>query len=351
VNALKNELKQDEIKPIYVISGAEELLKREAVALIVEAALVGGTKELNLTNMLWKEVSVEQIVHACCAIPMLGLRSVIVVRYIDSISSEQSAHLAAYLEDPSPHAVLVFLCSGNADMRLKFFKKAKAVGSVKSFKTLYANQLPSWVSQRMCEQHCTIDGDAASLLADTVGADLAALNEAIERLILFVAGDDGTGNVSLADVEQCIARTRVYSVFELTDALGRRRTGDALQILIGMLNNREEPIRIVAMIARHFRRLLHAGDAVSQGESKEAVGKGLNVHRYFLEDFLRQASLFSSADYAALFQRLFVTDRALKSSRVDPQLHLHNLVLGICADLDPKFTTDGEFEVDETAFN
>jgi len=331
VDALKQELKQGQIKPIYIVSGSEDLLKREAVSLIMAAALVGGTKELNLTSLLWKESKVDDILHACRSIPMLGPRNVVVVRHVESLSSEQSGQLADYLADPSPHATLIFLCSGNADMRLKFFKKAKDVGTITSFKTLYSNQLPSWVNSRMREQGFSIDADAASLLADTVGSDLAALNEAMERLILFVAGEDGTGRVALADVEQCISRTRVYSVFELTDALGRRRADQALQILISMLDNREQPIRIVAMIARHFRRLLQATDALAQGEPGDSIGKHLNVHRFFLDDFLRQAKMFAPAEYASLFQKLFATDRALKSSRVDPKLHLHNLVLSICA--------------------
>jgi DNA polymerase-3 subunit delta len=331
VDALKRQLKDEEIKPVYVLCGSEELLKREAAQWVIDKALDGGSRTLNLTRLVWKEVGVDDIINASRTMPMFGARSVIVIQDVDSLKSEQSAALAEYLDRPSPHTTWVIICSGNADMRLKFFKKAKSVGLVKSFKTLYANQLPDWIQGRFSEQQSSIAPDAAALLADTVGSELAALNEAIERLILYVAGADGTGHVTLSDVEHCVARTRVYSVFELTDALGRRRPGDAIRILVAMLDAREQPIRILAMIGRHFRRLLLASEAIQRGESEETVGRHLNVHSYFLKDFLRQARMFGDAEYRRFFKALYVTDCSLKSSRVDPELHLHRLVLGICS--------------------
>lgn len=328
---LKKDLSQGKIAPVYVLSGPEELLKRQAVEAVIDAALGDGDRELNLTRMQWRDAKVDAIVGACRTLPMFGGRNVVVVTGLTTVNAEQSKQLAAYLDDPTPACALVLACDGKGpDMRLKLFKQAKKIGVVETFKALYSNQVPGWISDRMREKGARIDSDAASLLADIVGTDLSALDEATERLYLYAAGSSDRISITLADVENCIARTRVHTVFELTDALGRRRAGDAIQILLAMLQAREPPIRILAMVSRHFRRLMIAQESLASGLAAEEVGRKLNVHGYFLRDFLRQAGMFSQSEYEVLFNRLYATDRLLKSSRASSELHMHNLVLDIC---------------------
>ena len=97
-----------------------------------------------------------------------------------------------------------------------------------------------------------------------------------------------------------------------------------------MLDAREAPIGILAMVARHIRRLWQANDALRRGESENAVGKSLRVHQFFLRDFLRQARMFDDRELARLLERIYQTDRALKSSRASAELHMQQLVLDIC---------------------
>ena len=328
--SIDRELEQGKVATVYIVAGADELTKRELVAKISKAALTNSPKELNETRLLWRETTADDIVGICRTFPMMGDRRLVVVGGIEQAKAKDLKPFVTYFDDPTPTTTLVLHGTKTDQLKLKAMKLAAKIGHVVKCDVPYANRIPSWIQQRAREKRVRIEPDACSLLADIVGADLAALDAALERLILYTAQDGEPGYISLQDVESSVARTRVHTVFELTDALGRRRTADALQIMGAMLDAREAPIGILAMIARHIRRLWQANDALRQGTSEAAIGKSLRIHQYFLRDFLGQARLFNNRELAALLERIYQTDRALKSSRAAAELHMQQLVLDIC---------------------
>lgn len=332
MDTLKKDIAAGKLLPVYVVCGAEELLKREAVAIIGACALENSPKEFNETRLSWKETSADAVADACRTFPMMGPRRLVLVTGIDKAKAADLAPLTEYVKDPSPTTVLV-LVGASVDARLGFYRAVKKVGRIMKLEAPYANKIPTWVSGRAREKGVQIEPAATHMLADILGNDLAKLEGALERLILFAANPDEPDRIRItqAHVEQSIARAREHTVFELTDALGRRETEAALRILDAMLQARESEIRIVAMIARHLRRLWQAKDALRAGQSPDDVAASLRVHRFFLRDFLRQADMFSDRDYGRLLDRVHDTDKALKSSRAASDLHMHRLVLDVCA--------------------
>jgi len=326
---LQSDLKAGNFLPIYVLVGDENFEKRRVLDSIRTAILGDKLDVLNETKLLWKETSVDAIIQACQTLPMMSPRRIVLVQEVDSISKDQSESLAQYINDASPTATLILV--GTAiDQRLKVMTAAKKVGSVQSYKVPYANKIPAWIEQHVRTKHARIQPAAAELLTDVIGADLLALSEAIERLLLYIGDSIDQPQITLETVEHCIARTKVHTVFELTDALGRRRTADALRIVTTMLASKEPPIRIIAMISRHFRRLWDAQFGLRSGDSPDDIGRRLRIHSFFLRDFMRQCEMFSTSEYKDLFHRLFEIDRKLKSSRASAEVILQELILSIC---------------------
>jgi DNA polymerase-3 subunit delta len=328
MDGLKRDLAAGKILPVYVFVGTEELTKREAVDAVCKAAL-DGPRDFNETRLIWKETNGDQIVDACSTLPMMGRRRLVVVSGIEAAKGKQLGPVAKYLANPSPTTTLV-LVGSTVDLRGAVYKAAKKVGLVEKCDPPYANKLPSWIQARARSRSIRIDPDAAALLGDIVGTDLAGLDESLERLTLYVSKPDTNTHITQSDVEACIARTRTHTVFELTDAVGRRQPADAIRILEAMLHAREAPIAIVAMVGRHIRRLWTASEALDAGESTDAIGSSMRIHKFFLRDFLRQARMFHRGEYAWLLSRIYQTDKALKSSRAPSEMHMHRLILELC---------------------
>ena len=333
---LHAELDKGILRLLYVLTGPEQLLRREAQSRICALALENSPKEFNETRMVMKETHGDAIVDACRTYPMMGARRLVVVSGIESLKTKDSEALAKYFLDPSPTTCLVLVVE-SVDARVKIWKDAAKVGRIEKFEAPRSYQLAPWIEARARRKSIKIHADAAALLGDVIGTDLSALEEALERLYLYAATGDKPEKdkpkiveVNLGHVENCIARTRVHTVFELGDALGKKDTKIATRILEAMLAAKESPIGILTMVARHFRRLWQASEVLNQGGNPDDVARELGLHPFVAKEFVSQARLFSSPDFARLLERCFATDRLLKSSKLGDELHLFNLVLEVC---------------------
>ena len=79
--------------------------------------------------------------------------------------------------------------------------------------------------------------------------------EAIKKIVNFV-GDKR--QVDEQDVRNMVTQNTFDSIFDLTDAIGKRSVGQAVKSLHEVLANDQEPIVVHASITRHFRFALQA---------------------------------------------------------------------------------------------
>ena len=101
--------------------------------------------------------------------------------------------------------------------------------------------------------------------------------------------------------------------------------------LVRLLDQGQSEMGIVALVARHMRILL----MVKQGESLGLGGPKLAQHAqvspYFLNDYAKQARLWTSKKLESSLLILAETDKALKSSPLSAHIWLENLIYRTCS--------------------
>ena len=110
-------------------------------------------------------------------------------------------------------------------------------------------------------EHCRIDPDALSLLADSLGADRAAARSEVEKLVLY-AGDSRL--IDVAAVEACIADASVVS---LDDALHAATAGDIVladRAVERAIADGAAPVQIARSMLYHLHKLRDARLLVEQ---------------------------------------------------------------------------------------
>jgi len=231
--------------------------------------------------------------------------------------------LVPYIQKPCAETCLVFV-GDKADQRLKFFVAFKKTGQQLKFDPLYENKLPGFVNEEARLRGVRFEPGAAQMVCDEVGAELAQLADAVERLAIFVGA---RASISPADVEQVVATTRQRSVFELCNAVGEGDRARALSVLGAMLGAREAPVRIVAMLARHVRQLWTARDLIKKRMGKFDLAQALGVPPFFVDGIADQARRHEPAGFARMHDAVFRADKALKSSRLDDDRIMEQLIL------------------------
>jgi DNA polymerase-3 subunit delta len=327
------ELARGEIAPVYCVHGAERFLIDRFV-LAARAAVLGppGTAGASLNNDVFdlKESGLGAALSAARTLPMFARRRLVVGRGIDQLSAEDLEPLLPYLADANPSTCLV-LTADKIDGRLRVFQALRKAGFLHEFPRLRDRELPAWIAREAVARKIGIDADGAAALAEAAGPDLGRLAQALEQLSLYVGGAPGA-RIRRADVEALIAESRERGVFELTRAIGEGNVARALTLLGNMLANREPPLRIQFMLVRQLRQIWRAKELAAAGAPRGEIAGAVGIAPFFLDDVLMPARRMSAAALERGFQRLYQSDRALKSSRIDPELAIARLVQQLAED-------------------
>jgi DNA polymerase-3 subunit delta len=86
------------------------------------------------------------------------------------------------------------------------------------------------------------------------------------------------------------------------------------------------------MLARQMRQIWRAKELLAAGAPRNEIAGAVGISPYFLDDVLVPAKRMSRATLARAFERLYQSDLALKSSRVDEELLISRLVQQLAED-------------------
>lgn len=92
----------------------------------------------------------------------------------------------------------------------------------------------------------------------------------------------------------------------------------------------EAPLKILALLVRHFRILLILRDLKSRGQSDKELRERLKLAPFVVTKSLKQASGFSVGQLAQIMEKLLLTELELKSSSVDGGQVLERLIIDLC---------------------
>lgn len=326
----------DEIAPLYFVYGDEPYLLDEAVDAIVETAAPEGTNEFNFDKFRGNDATAESIRESAETLPMMIDRRIVLVRDLQEMPSEEIAELEPYFESPAETTCLVVHAyredASDLDLRSGPVRTLKREAVAHEFESLYDHDAESVVEKRAREHGLELSKGARAYLVDAVGTDIGTLDQALEKVDLFVGPSESEGprRVDVDAIQEVVAETRVRSVFDLTDALGDCNFETALSILDRMLLDGEPALRILHMIARHFRIVDRIHDPDYRGLQQRELARKLNVPHFFVDDYRRHARTFDSSDITAIRRRILEVDRRLKSSGLDDRTVLEELLYDIC---------------------
>jgi DNA polymerase-3 subunit delta len=296
------------------------------VAALKKAALDGETGGFNSDTFQGASVSAKTLVNTARTLPMFAKSRFILVRNAEAIPAAEVDALCAYMNKPSPEACVV-LTSEKLDGRTKLAKTAIELSFWHEAATPRLAELPGLVQSEARGRGHALAFDAAQALVDALGADLSALDDAIERLSLFV----GQGQaIELAAVEASVTHTRTDSVWALIDAVGARNTKVAIASAASLLGSQEPPLKILALIARQMRTIARVRGALKSGLQDQEAAQKAGAPPFKARELAALARRFDDAKLNRAFRTIAEADLSLKGSKVPGPRVLERAILELC---------------------
>ena len=330
-------VKQGDIAPVYLLYGSEKYQMNEFAALLESQLLSKEDRDFALIHMDLGESPIQAVVEEAETVPFMVPRKLIFVRDSsvftagkDNAKVEHKIEvLLDYLNNPADYSVVVFIVHNEKlDERKKVVKAVKKAGTVLSFAPLGGEDLLKWVARRAEKEKVVLEPGAPEALIRNAGTSLQTLAGEVDKLCLY-AGAGGT--VSEATVNELVARSTEQSVFALVEDIANLRLDRALGIFYELLKQREEPIKILALITRQFRIILQVKTLSRQSYSQQQIASQLGLHPYAVKIAGEQARKFETAKLEHILNALAELDYKMKTGTIDKVLGLELFLLKLAA--------------------
>jgi DNA polymerase-3 subunit delta len=299
------------LAPLYLLYGEETFLLDEAQRLLVESAITEADRAFNYDLVYGAETDAANVLALCSSFPVMAERRVVVVRDFDKLKDNR--RFKAYAEQPNPQATVLLICGSKPNMSAHPYRALKQHAAWGEFKTLYANQMPSWVQRRAERMGYRLDARATQMLAEYVGTDLRAAISEIEKLATYAGGRK---ELTAEDVIAASGQTRDVNVFELQKALGEGRHTDAQTIAERLLqqagNSRGEALKIVAVLTSYFTKLAKLSVCRARSMSERDMAQRAGVSPFFLKEYLHSLRLYDRRALDGALAALLAADFELK---------------------------------------
>jgi DNA polymerase-3 subunit delta len=312
--------------PVHVLVGPERFLIDRAVELLRRATLGDGPPGFNDDVFHGQGLDGGRVVAACRTLPMMAAARFVLVREADAMAADAREALLPYLQEPAESTCLV-LVADKIQGTTRFAKQAKKLGVWADAAPLRPQAVPGFAKAEAKRRGHGFGPGAVEALADAVGTDLASLDDALERLSLYV-GDGAT--IEVEAVEAVVSRVRVDSIWALVDSVAARDARRALAAAESLLGDREHPLRILALLARQLRTVARMRDALGRGLRGPEAAKAAGAPPFKARDLGRAAASFDEAALARAFATVADADLALKGSRKPGEVVLEDAILSLC---------------------
>ncbi len=321
-----HQIEVDAIAPVYFFLGEGDLFKEEAWHHLLDKIVPVKARQFNGERLLAKEHPAPEVLGRLSAMPMFGSKRLLMVQHIEAWPKDQLRPIESYLTHPFPSACLVLSTTQKKGME-KLQAAVEAVGGVVHFSPPTERDAPRWLQMRARQQQKVLSPQAASFLVEQVGVDLYRLQSELEKLGAYVGDRE---KIEVEDAREAVTSQRSFTVFELLRYVGQGQTRQAIAALRKLLLAGEQPLVILALLARQIRILWQAKDGVKQKMPTAELGRSLNLYPAVLRNYMQQAEFFSEVELYRIHRVIRETDLALKSTGTAPQRHLEALVLKLC---------------------
>ena len=119
------------------------------------------------------------------------------------------------------------------------------------------------------------------------------------------------------------------NIFNLTDAISQKNRKKAIQELNKLLNNGEEPVKILYMLSRHMINVLKIINYKNQGYKDYDIMRLVGISKFEFNKIFSTLKNFSEDKARYNLEKCMEADYILKTKKNEPNVLLFELVVSL----------------------
>lgn len=313
----REEIQKGKCRPLYYFV-SEDPFKLEYFARLFVSSLFSDSAGTAQETFYGDELDPVELLENASTSTLWDPHKLILVRQAERISAKIAEALLPLLENPPERSTVVFLAT-KADARTKFIQ---ALGKAKENAALVKLEHPAtgewnlWVQSFLKELGKDLDDEGRALLQEWTSGSLSELKHALERSALF-AGESPT--IRLEHVKAVSFRVAPEEAYLFSSEVLSGNTGKALARMDSLLNQGEEPIALIGLLARQYRWLLSILALRAEGQADAAIASACRIFPAAARVLFPASRKLGGKGVIRGLSALVAADLALKSSRTPPR--------------------------------
>ena len=287
-----------EMRSLYLIAGTDGAkIDATRARLRARAERDGGTAALEIFEAGEGRGAPdhEALLAAIPAMSLTESRRYLLADGVERWRDAQLDAIAAALGELPPDLSVVLIARAKAPAKLSRAVKA-AEGEIHEFEAPKARDMPRVLVGDAKRLGFALDGAAARMLVERMGANPQRLHNELERLALW-AGEGG--EVSAADLDAMVRDTSEAAVWALSDALLERDAPGALRISERLVSQGENVTGLIYGLASRLRKACAAAAMLEEGIAPAQVESKLGMHPYAAKQLVRRLGAVEVGDLQA----------------------------------------------------
>ena len=317
---------------VYLVYGEQFPLVSKRVKKLINSILKDGIDEFNYIRINAKETLVQDIAYECSLVPFMGNKVIRIDNpyFLDSskervsIEKEQDyQELIKYINNPNELVDVIFVLENkNVNKKNEIYKLIEKKGKVIFEEGLSLDTLSQTGRIYFLKKGVDIKEEALNLLLERTGDNVSLFIQEAEKLSLY------SKEINVDDVKALVPIPLEQNAFSICDNLISGQTTSALKIYRDMLTLKEEPVRLIALLASQFRLYCQISYLYTiEKNNQEDIAALLKIHPYRVKLMCRNLIKITYYQLLNVIDSLFNLDLKIKSMEIEPSLGLELFII------------------------
>lgn len=317
---IKEHIKLNQFKPVYLLCGTEVYLKKLYKDKL-KTAILGDGDQMNYSYFEGKGIDTAEIKSVGNTMPFFSDRRLILIE--NSGFFKNQSNLADYMGSIPETTHIVFVES-EVDKRNRLYKAVKNIGTISEMNAMDEKNLKLWVATLLDKENKKITEDTILYLLNKVGSDMENIQNEVEKLICYAYDRE---IITKEDVDEVCTAQITGKIFLMVDAIGSRQQKKALDLYYDLLSLKEKPMSILFLVTRQFNILVQVKNLLSLGYHNDVISQKTGLMPFTINKYVNQSKNFTMETLVNALKSCADIEERIKTGRLIDKIGVELLIV------------------------
>ena len=321
MKSLNEDIKTGNLKGVYLLYGEESYLKKQYKDRLTKAVLPEGD-QMNYAYYEGKGINPAEIIDLAETMPFFAEQRLIVIEN-SGFFKNAVPELADYIKI-MPDSTCFLFVENEVDKRGRMYKAVKNKGRAVELKRQDEKTLLYWIAGNVKREGRMIKETTAKYLLAMAGDDMEGLVHELEKLFSYTLGRT---EITAEDIDAVCTVKITNQIFDMVEAVAMKKQKKALDHYYDLLALKEPPMRILFLLSRQFKLLLHVKELREKGCDKGTIAKTAGLHPFVAGKYMQQSKSFSKGELRRIMEDAADTEEMVKTGRLNDRMSVELFIV------------------------